>query len=223
MKFCIKKGLKIPMTDQILIADDERNIRLTLSTLLESCNYQVDLAVNGEEAVEKARTNHYLLVLLDMKMSGMDGITTLKHLKKLQPALNVIMMTAYGTIETAVEAMKLGAVDYIRKPFSPEEIKEMVSLVLKRQTAAESAQDYDSLVEYAKGLIVKQDFGAAKEWLRKAIALETSKPEAFYLLGLLSEMEADFQQAKVMYRATLSIDPTYTPAQDNLHRLVEWK
>lgn len=211
------------MNPKILVTDDEKNIRLTLATLLEACNYQVDIAVNGEEAVEKVGGNDYLLVFLDMKMPGMDGIATLRQLKQLQPMLNVVMMTAYGTIETAVEAMKLGAVDYIRKPFAPEEIKAMVEMVVQRQTINEPAADYNSMVEYAKGLIVKQEFDAAREWLRKAVALDASKPEVFYLLGVMSEMEADLQKAKVMYRTTLALDPTHGPAHDNLHRLVEWK
>jgi DNA-binding NtrC family response regulator len=207
----------------ILIIDDEKNIRLTLETCLESLNYRIDTAVNGEEGVEKARNNDYFLVFLDMKMPGMDGLTTLKHLKQIHPALNVIMMTAYGTIESAVEAMKVGAVDYIRKPFAPEEIKEIIAVVVKRQNLATPDQDYDSLVEYAKHLLVKQDFAEAKQWLSKAIALESSQPEAFYLLGVLAELGADLPQAKKMYRAALSLDPTHTMAHDNLHRLVEWK
>jgi len=208
---------------RILIIDDEKNIRLTMLTLLEALKYQVDLAVNGEEGVEKAKNNDYMAAFLDMKMPGMDGLTTLKFLKEIHPALNVIMMTAYGTIESAVEAMKLGAVDYLRKPFAPEEIKEIIEMIKKRQKLNETTQDYDSLVEYAKGLIVKKDFGAAKQWLSKAIALESGNAEAFYLIGVLSEMEADVQQAKKMYRAALSLDPTHPLAHDNLHRLVEWK
>lgn len=208
---------------KILVTDDEKNIRITLTTLLEACGYEVDGAENGEAAIEMASANAYLLVFLDMKMPGMGGIATLKRLKQLHPALNVIMMTAYGTIETAVEAMKLGAVDYIRKPFAPEEIKAMLKRIERRQTMTDSVRDYGSMVEYAKGLIVKQDFDGAKEWLGKAIALETGKPEAYYLIGVLAEMEAELSQAKVMYRTALAVDPTYAPANDNLHRLVEWK
>jgi DNA-binding NtrC family response regulator len=208
---------------RILVIDDEKNIRLTLSTLLETLNYLVDIAVNGEEGVAKVREEEYVLAFLDMKMPGMDGIATLGHLKEIKPELNVIMMTAYGTIESAVEALKLGAVDYLRKPFGPEEIREIVATVIKRRSLDETGQNYESLVEYAKSLIVKRDFASAKQTLSKAVALESGNPEAFYLFGVLAEMGADLSEAKKMYRATLSLDPTHTLAHDNLHRLVEWK
>jgi DNA-binding response OmpR family regulator len=208
----------------VLIVDDEKNIRLTLGTCLEAAGYAVELAVNGEEGIAKAREGDYQLVFLDMKMPGMDGIAVLKNLKELHPALNVVMMTAYGTVETAVTAMKLGAVDYLRKPFSPEELLELTETIMRRQTlAADQVQDYHSIVELAKGFIVKQQFGPAKEWLQKAVAMDTVNPTAFNLLGVMYEMEGELQLGQKMYRAALSIDPSYTPAIENLNRSAQWQ
>ncbi len=209
---------------KILIIDDEKNIRITLGACLESAGYLVATAVNGEEGLEKTDQDQYDLIFLDMKMPGMDGLTVLRNLKDHSPALNVVMMTAYGTIETAVEAMKLGAVDYLRKPFSPDEVKELTETIFKREMLNTSTvSDYQSLVEYAKSLIIKKDFNQGEEWLRKAIALDPTKPEAFNLLGVMMEMETDLQQAQKMYRAALSLNPTYTPAIENLHRTAKWE
>lgn len=208
---------------KILIVDDERNICFVLGTCLENRGYQVVLAADGEEGVKKVGSEKFNLVFLDMKMPGMDGLTALAKIKEIHPFLNVILMTAYGTIESAVEAMKLGAVDYLRKPFQPEDVRDLVDQIIKRQTMDLSAVvDYKSLIEQAKALIVKRDFPEAQKWLRKAVATDPTSPVAFNLLGVMLEMEDQFLEAQKLYRAALSLDPTYFPAKENLDRTVEW-
>ena len=103
----------------ILVVDDEKNIRLTLSQSLEPLGIPVQTAANGEEALQKLREGQFGLVFLDLKMPGMDGMDVLRRIKDDWPSVRVIIITAYGTIESAVEAMKLGAVDFVQKPFSP--------------------------------------------------------------------------------------------------------
>jgi DNA-binding response OmpR family regulator len=208
---------------KILIIDDERNICFILGTYLENHNFSVDLVANGEEALAKIKNYKYALVFLDMKMPGMDGIAVLRAIKEIHPHLNVIMMTAYGTVQTAVDAMKLGAVDFLSKPFDPENVRDLVEAITARQSLKiEYVNDYLSLVEYAKGLIVKQEFIEAQQWLRKAIAADASQPIAFNLLGTLMEMENNMLQAQKMYRVALALDPTCEPANENLHRTVSW-
>jgi DNA-binding NtrC family response regulator len=208
---------------KILIVDDERNICFVLGTCLENEDYQVELAANGEVALEKVAKTQFNLVFLDMKMPGLDGLTVLKMMKEIHPFLNVIMMTAYGTIESAVEAMKLGAVDYLRKPFSPDDVRELADKIIKRQSMDLSAiEDYQSLVECAKGFIIKKEFLEAKKWLQKALSTQPTSPAAFNLLGVMLEMEDQILEAEKMYRAALALDPTYVPANENLHRAVEW-
>ena len=94
----------------VLVVDDEKNIRLTLSQTLESLGLETDTAVNGEEALDKLKMKEFGLILLDLKMPGMDGMEVLRQLRKIRPDIRVIIITAYGTVESAVEAMKLGAV-----------------------------------------------------------------------------------------------------------------
>jgi DNA-binding NtrC family response regulator len=117
----------------ILIVDDEKNIRLTIFQSLEPLEIPIRTAVNGEEALQKLREEAFGLVFLDLKMPGMDGMGVLRRIKENWPTTRVIIITAHGTIETAVEAMKLGAVDFIQKPFSPGEIRELATLVLERE------------------------------------------------------------------------------------------
>ncbi len=117
-------------TRHLLIVDDEKNIRMTLTQCLETLGYQVDTALNGEEALGKIDQQEYDLVLLDLKMPGISGMEVIRQISGKRPGLKVIVITAHGTIETAVEAMKLGAVDFVQKPFAPQEIRELVRKAL---------------------------------------------------------------------------------------------
>jgi DNA-binding NtrC family response regulator len=96
---------------RILVVDDEANIRRTVAYALEAEGHQVDTAVNGEEALDKIMTATYGLVLLDMQLPGIDGLETLRRVTAQQPEMRAIIITAHGTIQNAVEAMKLGAID----------------------------------------------------------------------------------------------------------------
>jgi heterodisulfide reductase subunit A len=111
---------------RILIVDDELVVRDSLKEWLEDEGFQVDMAESGAEALEKVTGEAYHLMLLDIKMPGMDGVEVLKRSKDIRPELPVVMMTAYATVETAVEAMKLGAMDYLMKPFHPDTLVPMV-------------------------------------------------------------------------------------------------
>jgi CheY-like chemotaxis protein len=135
----------------ILVVDDEKNIRLTLRESLKTFNAQVDAAVNGEEALDMAAQQEYDLVLLDLKMPGMDGMEVLRRLRELSPGTAVILLTAHGTVEAAVEAMKLGAVDFLQKPFAPKEIRDIVTRVLGRQKQRkEKPDDYGYFTDSAR-------------------------------------------------------------------------
>ena len=119
---------------KILVVDDQRNMRTTLSMMLRGAGYDVDEAGDGDEAQQSVLDETYDLVLTDLKMGGKDGMDVLRFSKERSPLTEVIVMTAYGTIESAVEAMRIGAYDYIQKPFTEEE------LLVKVQRAAEKRQ-----------------------------------------------------------------------------------
>jgi DNA-binding response OmpR family regulator len=204
----------------VLIVDDEKNIRVTLQQCLVEAGYETDVAVGGEHALEKAEHQTYDLILLDIKLPDLDGLEVLRRIKRRAPEQDVVMITAYGSVETAVQAMKVGAIDYLQKPFTPEEIRNVVSSVLGRRTitAEDADQSFRASIELAKACITRHRLDQAVPHLRRAMALDPESPEPFNLLGMVQELEGEVVEALKMYRAALAVDPTYQPAQDNLSR-----
>ena len=117
---------------RILVVDDQRNMRATTALLLRAEGYTVLEAAAGEEALDDARPTAVDLMLTDLKMEPMDGLTLLKKALEVAPRLQVIVMTAFGSIESAVEAMRLGAFDYVTKPFKEGELRYRVERALER-------------------------------------------------------------------------------------------
>ncbi len=107
---------------RILIVDDEESFRHMLSVILIKEGYEVEASSNGEEGLQKAAASPFDQILCDIRMPHMDGLEFLREIKKTGAEATIIMMSAYGTMDTAIEAMKLGAYDYISKPFKPDEI-----------------------------------------------------------------------------------------------------
>ena len=118
---------------RILIVDDEEPIREALGAWLVKDGYQVNTADSGQTALSCIEEGLFDLYLVDIKMPGMGGIELLGRIKEIQTDANVIMITAHGSIQTAVEAMKRGACDYICKPFDPDELSLMTERVSANQ------------------------------------------------------------------------------------------
>ena len=116
--------------ETILVVDDEKNYLVVLEALLGPEGYEILTADNAREAIRLIRESELDLVITDMKMPGITGMELLEESKKVEPDLPVIMMTAFGTIEMAVEAIKKRAYDYITKPFQNEELKLTVEKAL---------------------------------------------------------------------------------------------
>lgn len=205
---------------KILIVDDEKNIRLTLSKCLNYIGMDVDEAINGEEALEKFVPDKYDIVILDLKMQGMDGMEVLKKIREEDVKTPVVIVTAHGTVDVAVDAMKLGAADFLQKPFTPKEIQNMVQKIMCRQhLEPEKIESYESHVQYARQLIVKKQYKEAEEVLKTAIGMEPLKAEPHHLLGALAEIEGELEEAKKHYKAALVMEPAYLPAQTGLVRI----
>ena len=236
----------------MLVVDDEKNIRLTIAQSLEKLDLEVDHAVDGEEALQKIRQQEYQLVLLDLKLPGMDGVEMLRQLRGFNTGVKVLIITAHGTVENAVETMKLGAVDFIQKPFTPDEVRGFVAKALARTEEFRSRprqdrslevgqavdsllagkpaapvplaqtpgpkQDYHGCIEQAKAAVEAYDFDSAASWAQAAVSLDTSRAEAYNLLGVLLERRGGRLEAQRYYRAALALDPTYKPAWNNLNR-----
>ena len=206
------------MKNKILIVDDEKNIRLMLRKCLPE--YELYEATDGVEALHSIKSQEFDLVLLDIKMPGITGMQVLQKIREEENNVAVVMMTAYGTIERAVEAMKLGAIDFINKPFTPEEIKTIVNDIFRRQTLeADALETYKDLMEFSKKCILEKKYADALEFLKKAVAKDVSAPEPHNLIGVMAEYKHDFETARKHYLAALALDGAYVPAQENLSRV----
>lgn len=121
------------MTERILIIDDEEHIRRMMRLTLETAGYEVGEAKDGPDGVRVfGDGSNWDAVILDQRMPGMDGLTTLRQLKHQDSQARVVMATAYASIELAVDAMKLGAADFVRKPMSPQVLRNAVAAALSK-------------------------------------------------------------------------------------------
>ena len=107
---------------QMLLVDDEDDFRTTLANRLKLRKIDVTDAASGNEAIELVKQRSFDVAVIDVKMPGIDGIETLKQVKKIQPAMEIVMLTGHASIESGMEAMKLGAYDYVMKPCDIDEL-----------------------------------------------------------------------------------------------------
>src|ERR671920_270956 len=130
---------------RILVADDHDSLRRGIVRALSEAKHEVDEAPNGNVAIEKLHEGQYDVILSDLKMGGSDGMDVLRTAKALHPTTAVILMTAFGSINTAVEAMKIGAFDYVQKPFEIEEMELKVEIEYLRHTQ-QDIYDFDRII-----------------------------------------------------------------------------
>ncbi len=125
----------MPSKPRILVVDDEERFRNTMSKLLTVEGYEVSIAGTGPEALEMLRQNLHDLVILDVRMPEMNGVQVLSEIKKIDVSLEVIIMTGYTSVDTAKEIMKLGAYDYLLKPYAIAELLEKIDAAYDRKMA----------------------------------------------------------------------------------------
>jgi two-component system sensor histidine kinase/response regulator len=130
-------GSKKPV---VLIIDDEESIRDSCSQIVAKNGYLVETAENGGEGLEKIKSVHPDLVLVDLKMPGMSGMEILEKLQTVDPYIIPVVITGYGTVDSAVEAMKKGSYDFIQKPFTPEELRSIIRRGLERRKLIQEAE-----------------------------------------------------------------------------------
>jgi DNA-binding NtrC family response regulator len=163
--------------DKILVVDDEADIRRAFHRNLASETLQVVDAGNGEEAIRMVAKERPNLVVMDIRMGATSGLDTLRKLRELDPKLLVIMMTAYGTTQTAIEAMKLGAYDYVLKPLEVPKLKALIESALK------TARDMREVVSY-------QPLLASEDHAEGIVGKSEPMQQVFKLIGQVSQSDA---------------------------------
>jgi len=187
---------------KILVVDDEENIRYMLKLALEDAGYEVELAQNGPEALEKLKDSVFECVICDIRMPEMNGLEVLREIQGIRPDLTVIVMSAFGTLDTAIEAMKLGAYDYVSKPFKQDEIlltlkkaeeRERLrkeNLLLRKEVEKKYSFDniigkstkmqevfrrIEKIADYKSTVLITGESGTGKELVAKAIHYSGSR------------------------------------------------
>jgi two-component system response regulator AtoC len=187
---------------KILIIDDEENMLHMLKTLLTKAGYEIVTATNGREGLEQIAAYPFTTILCDLRMPEMDGLSFLKALKEQKRDQTIIMMSAYGTVDLALESMKCGAYDYISKPFKPDEIiltlkkaeererlrEENISLkkeisrefsveniITKNEEMKQIFETIDKIAEYPASVLISGESGTGKELIAKAIHYNSNR------------------------------------------------
>jgi DNA-binding NtrC family response regulator len=204
---------------RVLVVDDERNTREALKRAVTPLGIVVDAADSGDQAVTMLAQQSYDLVLVDLRMPGMSGLELLRHLANAERTVPAAVLTGHGTVANAVEAMKLGAIDFLQKPFSLEQIRTFVQDILQRaEIPRHDADSYEELVAVARHAITHREFESAREHLARAIGLDPSRPDGFVVLGMLEEIRGDRLLGQKYYRTALGLDPGCRAASENLDR-----
>ncbi|HTL66407.1 MAG TPA: sigma-54 dependent transcriptional regulator [Lacunisphaera sp.] len=167
----------------ILVVDDDAEVRYSLNRVLSSRHYKVVEAANGEEGVAAVKRQPPDVVLLDNRMTGMTGLETLQHIRAANPKQLVILMTAYGTAQTAIEAMKYGAFDYVVKPFDPAKVIALVESALSTQADIRSAGGVQPVInseEHKEGIV---GASAAMQQVFKIIGQVTTSDVTVMITG----------------------------------------
>jgi two-component system response regulator GlrR len=167
-------------TGNILVVDDDRNILELMKIRLESADYDVDTALDEENAIENVHTNVYDIAIVDLQLAETDGITLMEKLHLVNPEMPVIILTAYGTIESAVEAMRKGAYSYLTKPFDARQLLLQIEKALeKRKLAAEISRLKDILTDKYdfSNIIARSD--KMQEVLEKVLRISKTESTVF--------------------------------------------
>lgn len=149
---------------RILIVDDERAMRISLSEILSLRGAQVTAASNGQDAVDMLSDADFDLILLDLKMPGMDGLQVLEAAQQIRPNTVVIMLTAHATLDSAIGALRRGAFDYLLKPYDPRAMVESIERGLKRRQESKRRQGLMSIIEQTVSALASSETPLAA-WL----------------------------------------------------------
>jgi len=214
----------MPQGDTILVIDDEAIMQEILADFLREEGFEVDIAGSGEEGLDLARERPYDCAIVDLMMPGIDGIETMQALKGRDPELPVIMITAFASVESAVEAMKRGAHEYITKPFKNDEVLVVLQNAIRQRRLEEEVrtlrkalkdkyrfesiigknrrmQDVFALIEQAapsrSTILIQGESGTGKELVAKAIHANSTRAEKSFVVVNSGSMPSDLLESNL--------------------------
>jgi DNA-binding NtrC family response regulator len=154
-------------TIKVLVIDDEQIVLDSVSKILKEENYNVDVSLSGRQGLDWAINNKYDIVLTDIRMPDIGGMRVLRDIKRAKPLLPVVMITGYATVQSAVQAMKLGATDYLEKPFTPEKLLEVVALAI--DTAATKPPQEQILIHKEEVIKILERAASDSEFIARLL------------------------------------------------------
>jgi len=205
-----EKGKEVKEMKPVLIVEDETIMRESLRDWLKDGGYEVETAEEGEEALEKIEKKEFSVAVLDLRLPGKDGLEVLKEATAKDPKIKGIVITAYPTVETAVEAMKIGAVDYIVKPFAPDALEKAIQKVLgpvQVELKPELKPEEGKVEEATAELPVVEEAGVEEAEVEEAIAITEGEIPAHLEQGQAYFQAGDYKEALKEFQSILNIAP----------------
>jgi DNA-binding NtrC family response regulator len=166
---------------KVLVIDDEDIVLKSVNKILSEENYEVDVSSSGRQGIDRAIERSYDIVLTDIRMPDIGGMRVLRDIKRAKPSLAVIMITGYGSVQSAVQAMQLGAADYLEKPFTPDQLLKAVASALDI-TTTQPAED-QALVHKEEMLAVLERAATDGEFIAQLLYHGADALEGYDLTG----------------------------------------
>ena len=167
--------------NKALVIDDEQIVLDSVNKILKDENYEVDVSLSGREGLNQAVQKEYAIVLTDIRMPDIGGMRVLRDIKRAKPSLPVIMMTGYASVKSAVQAMKLGAADYIEKPFTPDQLLKAVDAALDK--AATQVPEVQDLIHQEEMIKVLERAASDSEFFTNLLEYTSDALDEYDLTG----------------------------------------
>jgi DNA-binding NarL/FixJ family response regulator len=178
----------------------------------------VDVTGDSEEVLARCHGRHYEIAFVDINMTKIGGLDLVRYIRALSKTTTVAMLSQYGIITKVVEAMKLGAIDFVEKPIDPRKIQLLCDEILRRR-ALTTNETVDELLQLADLALERNALVEARVYLKMAMLRDENRAEPYYWLSELYEVHGDIREALHYYCRALDAGPTFQPARKGLNRL----
>jgi DNA-binding response OmpR family regulator len=203
---------------RILVAHDQRNVRSNLKMILQGAGYRVDTTDDSEEVIARCHRHEYDIVFLDIQMPKIDSLNVIRCIRSLSKKTAVAMVSRYGAIAKVVEAIKLGAVDFVEEPIEPKKIQALCDEMLRRH-ALMTNDTVDELLHFAELALDRNALTEVRAFLKIAMLRDENRAEPFYWLSELYEAQGEMRESLYYYCRALDAGPTFQPSRKALRRL----